>query len=692
MNYGEGPLAAERRRLPIYDARSQLMEAISKHKTVVVVGETGSGKTTQLPQYLLEYGFARSGRGGQGGSKTAATVIACTQPRRVAAVTVARRVAQERGVSVGGLVGHRVRFDDKSSHSTRLLYMTDGALLREAVSVQERLAQEANANAEAAAISGEDTLLLPRYSVILLDEAHERTVHTDVLFAVLKGVQKRRPDLRLVVMSATLDAAAMSAYFDDAPVLYVSGRTHPVRVRYTIEPQVDYIDATLTAILQLHRSEPADGDVLVFVSGQDEIESLGTALKEAMKAAPEGTGEMIVRPLYGALSPDDQLRAFEAPPRGVRKVVLATNIAETSVTIAGIRYVIDTGVVKERTYNARSGHDKLAIRPVSKAQARQRAGRAGREAPGTCLRIYTEKAFSELADTTRPEIVRANLASVVLQILALGVTNVLNFDFMTPPPLEALEAAYALLIDLEALDADSGKLTPAGRQMADFPLDPRLGKVVLTAATKYGCGEEIVNIVALLSVESIFFSPPGAREKAERPKRKFLAPEGDQTTLLNALRAYTKVKGDKQWCYENFINIRAMKTVLETRKQIRDMCERRNLELSSAGEDTIGYRRCLLSGLFTNTAELQHDNSYRSTKTGEVCYLHPASALFAARGRKTAERPGPKGRSSVLCCEPGGGFLSQPCGRRERGGWRELRGAGARGARLARYRGAELIG
>lgn len=425
-------LLEERKQLPMWSARERLIAAVKSSPVLIVVGETGSGKTTQIPQFLLDAGFTRGGG-----------MIACTQPRRVAAVTVAQRVAQERGCVLGQEVGYTVRFDDCTSAATQLKYMTDGMLLREALLDPQ----------------------LKRYRAIVLDEAHERTIATDVLLGLLKQARAARGgDFRLLVMSATLDAAGFRDYFPGAQAAYVEGRQHPVSVMYSLQPLESYLDAAITAALQVHCDE-ALGDALVFLTGQDEIESAERLIRERAEALPHDPQRphLEVVPMYAALPADAQMRAFAPAPPGTRKVVLSTNIAETSITIPGVRYVIDTGFVKARAYNARLGADCLEVVPVSKAQARQRSGRAGREAPGKCYRLYTEGAFGQLAAVTEPEIKRANLASVVLQLKSLGVADPTSFDFMDPPPKTALLRALELLFALGALDT-LGQLTkPLGK-------------------------------------------------------------------------------------------------------------------------------------------------------------------------------------------------------------------------------------
>ena len=337
----------QRESLPIFKLRETIIQAIEENQIMVVVGDTGSGKTTQMTQYLAEAGFASRG------------IIGCTQPRRVAAMSVAKRVAEEVGCRLGQEVGYTIRFEDCTSPSTRIKYMTDGMLLRECLVDP----------------------LVSKYSVLLLDEAHERTVSTDVLFGLLKKAAKERPDLRLIVTSATLDAERFSSYFFNCPILTIPGRTYPVEVLYAKEPESDYLDSALMTVMQIHLSEPP-GDILVFLTGQEEIDTACEVLYERMKALGSSVPELIILPVYSALPSEMQSKIFDPAPPGCRKVVLATNIAETSITIDGIFYVIDPGFVKQNSYDAKLGMDALIVVPISQAQAKQRSGRAGRTGPG----------------------------------------------------------------------------------------------------------------------------------------------------------------------------------------------------------------------------------------------------------------------------------------------------------------------
>lgn len=356
----------QRETLPIFPFRTKIVDTIRSNPVTVIVGATGSGKSTQIPQYLLDVPCTRDGKS----VVRKHHCVAITQPRRVAAVTVARRVAQERSTALGNEVGYAVRFDDTSCPETRIRFVTDGLLLREAMVRRD----------------------LGRYRVIILDEAHERSLHTDILLGFLKGLlrSKRKKNLHVVIMSATLNAAAFSTFFDSAPVLRIEGRQHPVRMMYTHDPQPDYVDAIINTVLQIHMDEHRkEGDVLAFLTGQDEIESVASILRERIQdilreSSPESRPlQMLVCPIFAALPQDQQMKVFEQTPPNHRKIVLATNIAESSITISGIRHVVDAGFSKQRAYRAKTGVECLLVTPISQEQAWQRSGRAGREAPGT---------------------------------------------------------------------------------------------------------------------------------------------------------------------------------------------------------------------------------------------------------------------------------------------------------------------
>ncbi|KAK3236452.1 hypothetical protein CYMTET_53420 [Cymbomonas tetramitiformis] len=509
-------LIPSRKELPIASARDKLLQEVRDNSVLIVVGETGSGKTTQLPQYLHEDGYCSKG------------VIAVTQPRRVAATAVAGRVAEEMGVQLGEEVGYSIRFEDETSPNTDIKFLTDGMLLREALLDP----------------------LLRRYSVVVLDEAHERTLHTDVLIGLLKGIHKsRQEDLRIIIMSATLDFGKFQAFFQGAKAVYIQGRQYPVQVidplqgrqyptqlMYTSESMEDYIDAVLRTTFQIHLEEEA-GDILVFLTGQEEILDMERLICERVKNLPKEVDDLIPVPLYSAMPTELQAKAFEPAPKGARKVVLATNVAETSLTITGLRYVVDTGLAKARGYNARTGIESLLISEISKAQARQRLGRAGREGPGKCFRLYTELKYEELKSAPVPEIQRCRLATVVLQLKALGIDNILNFDFLDPPPQAALIKSLEMLYALGALD-DEGKLTKdIGLRLARLPLDPQGGRVVLSAAAA-GCTQEAVMALSVLGSDPLFYTPREKQAEAAAAHARFTSSDGDHVSLVKVLREY----------------------------------------------------------------------------------------------------------------------------------------------------------
>ncbi|KAJ1643873.1 DEAH-box ATP-dependent RNA helicase prp22 [Coemansia erecta] len=584
----------QRRSLPVYDLRDLFLEAIRKNQFLVVVGETGSGKTTQLTQYLYEDGFARNGR------------IGCTQPRRVAATSVAKRVAEEVGCRLGAEVGYTIRYDDCTSPETRIKYCTEGMLIREILLDPE----------------------LKRYSVIMLDEAHERGINMDVLFGLLKETCRRRPDLKVIATSATLDAEKFSKYFHDCPIFSIPGRTYPVEVLFSREPETDYLDSALMTVMQIHLTEPP-GDILLFLTGQEEVDTSCEILYERMKALGPMVPELIILPMYSALPSEMQSRIFEPAPAGSRKIVIATNIAETSITIDGIYYVIDPGFAKQMVYDAKNGMDQLVVMPISQAQANQRKGRAGRTGPGKCYRLYTEAAFrNEMLPNSVPEIQRVNLSSMVLQLKAMGINDLIGFDFMDPPPVQTLIASLELLHSLGALD-NEGLLTRVGRKMAEFPMDPELARALL-ASVELGCGEELLTIAAMLSADGpVFYRPKEKQAAADSKKAKFHQPEGDHLTLLAVYNAWKAAKFSSTWCFDNYLQHRRLRTASEIRKQMVGIMDRYKLDIVSCGERNFDpVRRALCAGFFRHAAKRDPQEGYKTLVEGTPVYIHPSSALF----------------------------------------------------------------
>ncbi|XP_050406181.1 pre-mRNA-splicing factor ATP-dependent RNA helicase DHX16 isoform X1 [Patella vulgata] len=592
-------LEETRKSLPIYPFKQDLIDAIAEHQVLIIEGETGSGKTTQIPQYLHDAGYTKNGM-----------KIGCTQPRRVAAMSVAARVSQEMGWKLGNEVGYSIRFEDCTSERTILKYMTDGMLLREFLSEPD----------------------LGGYSILIIDEAHERTLHTDVLFGLVKDIARFRPDLKLLISSATLDAQKFSEFFDDAPIFRIPGRRFPVHVYYTKAPEADYIDAAVVSVLQIHVTQPI-GDILVFLTGQEEIETAQEMLLERTRKLGSKIKELVILPIYSTLPSDQQAKIFEPAPPGGRKVILATNIAETSLTIDGIIYVIDPGFCKQKSYNAKTGMESLQVTPISKASANQRAGRAGRVAAGKCFRLYTAWAYkNELEDNTIPEIQRTNLGNVVLLLKSLGINDLINFDFMDPPPHETLVLALEQLYALGALN-HRGELTKLGRRMAEYPVDPMMSKMII-AAEQYKCSKEIITIAAMLSVNNaIFYRPKDKIVHADTARQNFFRPGGDHLTLLNVYTQWEETDYSTQWCYENFIQHRSMKRARDVRDQLESLLERTEIEITSDVGNTVGIRKAITSGYFYHTVRLSKGGQYKTVKHQQTVMIHPNSSLFEEHPR-----------------------------------------------------------
>ncbi|EIM80639.1 P-loop containing nucleoside triphosphate hydrolase protein [Stereum hirsutum FP-91666 SS1] len=573
FSQGYKKIMAMRKKLPVYAQMEEFYTVFSKHQIIVMVGETGSGKTTQIPQFVAYSDLPH----------TKGKVVACTQPRRVAAMSVAKRVADEmdgecvrsrslKSIQLGKQVGYSIRFEDMTEPGTTFLkYMTDGMLLREAMNDPD----------------------LNRYSTIILDEAHERTLATDILMGLLKSLAKRRSDLKIIIMSATLDALKFQKYFtidDPAPLFKVPGRTHPVEIFYTQEPEPDYVEAAIRTVLMIHRAED-EGDILVFLTGEEEIEDACRKIKleadDLQNQDPDSVGPLICIPLYSSLPPQQQQRIFDPPPKGRaeggppgRKVVVSTNIAETSLTIDGIVYVVDPGFSKQKVYNPRIRVESLLVSPISKASAQQRAGRAGRTRPGKCFRLYTEKDFmKELEEQTHPEILRSNLANTVLELVKLGIKDLVRFDYVDAPAPETLMRALELLNYLAALD-DDGNLTPLGGMMSDFPLDPQMAKMLIVSP-EFRCSNEILTIVAMLSVPNVWLRPNNQRKEADAAKQLLSVPDGDHLTLLNVYNEYINNKHDKNWTWTNYLSARSLAQADNVRSQLQRIMERHDIDFVS---------------------------------------------------------------------------------------------------------------
>ncbi|ESS67790.1 RNA helicase [Trypanosoma cruzi Dm28c] len=636
--------------LPVEEARGAIVRMIRRHNAVVIVGETGSGKTTQIPQYVWDDLVSREPPEQQG-------IVGCTQPRRVAAVSIARHVAKQRGGSVGAEVAYAVRFDDTCSRQTKIKYMTDGILLREIQTDPD----------------------LSHYRCLLLDEAHERTLHGDVLFGLLKDiVRRRKKTLTIVVMSATLNAEHFSKFWWNAPIGVVHGRLYPVTIFHTVEPQADYVEAAVSTLLQIHEKEEP-GDVLCFLTGQEEIEDAKRILERRMNVMPSTLQEFVILTLYSAMPYEQQLRVFEPPLPGKRRIILSTNIAETSITVEGIRYVVDSGVVKAKFFSSKSGMEVLSEVDVSKAQATQRAGRAGRMTAGKCFRLYTAQAFESLAENTVPEIQRSSLISVVLEMKSLRIDRIMDFEFMDAPNPKAVVRAEETLMLLGALDRQ-GHITRLGQRLIDFPIEP-MAAIVLLAGKALGVERDVTIAISMTMTENLFFTSREAKDGADRCKAAFAKSAGDHATLLGIYYAYKRVPKDqrKMWCESNAVNPSQMLKAEDVMTQLGAILNehsdeellstmvrrspnlvgngaalhrkrRRDSEKDASGDDetsellkgqTSGMvklrdfeliRRALCYGFSLNAAFYNAKiGNYQTVVGQQVVHLHPSSVLFYQR-------------------------------------------------------------
>ncbi|KAL5490090.1 DHX38 [Sanghuangporus weigelae] len=584
-------LKEQREYLPAFACREELLRVIRDNQVVVVVGETGSGKTTQLTQFLYEDGYCQSG------------IIGCTQPRRVAAMSVAKRVSEEMECKLGGKVGYAIRFEDCTSSETAIKYMTDGVLLRESLNEGD----------------------LDRYSVIILDEAHERSLSTDVLMGLLRKILSRRRDLKLIVTSATMNSEKFSSFYGNAPCYTIPGRTFPVEIFHSKSPCEDYVDSTVKQVLQIHLSLPP-GDVLVFMTGQEDIEITCQVVQERLDQLDDPP-PLAILPIYSQMPADLQAKIFEATDDGRRKVIVATNIAETSLTVDGILYVVDAGYCKLKVYNSKVGMDALQITPISQANANQRTGRAGRTGSGFCYRLYTEMAYrNEMFPNTIPEIQRTNLANTVLLLKSLGVKNLLEFDFMDPPPqANILNSMYQLWV-LGALD-NAGDLTPVGRKMSEFPMEPSMAKMLI-ASVEYGCSAEMLTIVSMLSVPSVFYRPKERMEESDAAREKFQVPESDHLTLLNVYNQWKSHGYRDDWAMRHFLHPKLLRKAREVRAQLEDIMKMQKMDIVSAGTDFDVMRKAITAGYFHQASRVKGIGEFVNIRTGVPTHLHPTSALY----------------------------------------------------------------
>ena len=610
--------------LPISARREEIVAAIREHQVVVVAGETGSGKTTQLPKMCLEAGLAERGR------------IGCTQPRRVAALSVSRRVAEELSVTWGREVGCKMRFNDDTGRDTRIKFMTDGILLAEIQSDP----------------------LLRAYSALILDEAHERSLNIDVLLGYLQGLLRRRGDLKLIITSATIDTEAFSKTFGGAPIIEVSGRLWPVEIRHApiesharpdeVADELSHIEAAVRATEDALIESEA-GDVLIFMPTERDIRDTRELLEGSLGAGIEVIG------LFGRMPAAEQQRIFAPGPR--RRVIVATNIAETSLTLPRIRYVIDAGLSRMSRYNPRTRTKRLPVEAISQSSANQRAGRAGRVQEGTCIRLYASDDFEKRPRFTQPEIQRANLAEVILRMKAFRLGDIETFPFLDPPIAAAIRAGYALLHELGALN-ETNELTALGQELARLPIDPTLGRMLLQARQEKVVPQMLI-IAAGLTVPDPRERPENAREAAAAAHQAFADPDSDFLTLLNIWRAApdpeTKGGGNalRRFCKANYLSLSRMREWRDIHRQLADAVEDDSPARIDRKTEPVDYpaiHRAVLSGLLGQIALRQERNTYKASGD-RVVTLFPGSNLYERREKprkgNAAAKAGEKSRQPL---------------------------------------------
>ena len=578
--------------LPVTGQRQRIREAIERHPVLIVAGETGSGKTTQLPKIALDMGLGTAG------------MIGCTQPRRLAARSMATRVAEELAVEEGTLVGHQVRFTDRTGPETLVKFMTDGILLAE---------------------TRRDPLLLA-YQMILIDEAHERSLNIDFLLGYLRRILPKRPDLKVVITSATIDTERFAAHFDNAPVIRVSGRNHPVEIRYRpLEDEQgrprDLNPAILQAIHELEQTDPR-GDVLVFLPTERDIHDARQWLDKQRLRHTE------ILPLYARLSAREQQRIFHPGP--LRRVILATNIAETSLTVPRIRFVIDTGLARISRYNPRTRIQRLPVEAISQAAANQRAGRCGRLGPGVCIRLYDASDFEARPAFTQPEIQRTALSSVMLRMLELKLGDVEAFPFIDPPDGRQIRDGRQELLELKAIDSE-GRITPEGRQMARLPVDVRFARL-LQSASEHGCLSEMLVIVAALSLQDPRERPPEQQQAADRAHEPFRDTDSDFTGLLKLWHWFGQQQKSlsrrqlRETCQRHFIHYLRMLEWQDLHRQLASLAREQGWQANDRPADSETLHRALLPGLLSQVAMQDEKTRYQGAR-GKMIHLFPASVL-----------------------------------------------------------------
>ncbi|KAF4819437.1 putative ATP-dependent RNA helicase prh1 [Colletotrichum tropicale] len=645
-----------RQKLPIWAHREEIQTRMRQSDVLLLVGETGSGKSTQVPQFLVKEPWCKRQTVSIEGERECSVggMIAVTQPRRVAATTLAHRVSREAGTPLGesreGLVGYSVRFDHQVPKGTKIKFLTEGMLLQE-------LLRDPS---------------LRQYSAVVVDEIHERSVDVDLVSGFLKQIltsdrsERGGIPLKVVVMSATADVERIQGFFatekpdadgesmeidekkqkSSVEVLKIQGRQFPVKTIHTAKPVPDIQESLLKTIFKLHTEEPLPGDILAFLTGQEEIESMQSLIEEYAATLDSNIPKVKVLPLFGQLSMEGQHAAFQPVKGRTRKIVLATNIAETSVTVPGVRYVVDGGKAKVKQFRARLGMESLLAKPISKSSAIQRTGRAGREGPGKCFRLYTEGTFDTLEETDLPEILRIDVLGAVLTMKARGIDDILGFPLMDTPDIDAIERALVSLHLLGAL-ADDGAITEAGRKMAGFPVSAPLGAVLLASAKpEFDCVLEAIDVISCItSGDDIFhqLQSEEQREEIEELRKELYRREGDILTYLTTMQQYAAENADRiEWCKKRKVNIRNMKTALNIRKQLRSLCLKEGLLSEApppdpqpftplAPEQAEALLKCFLRGFVSKTAVLAPDASYVTSQGKHIVAIHPSSVLHGQK-------------------------------------------------------------
>ena len=647
--------------LPIYKSKKEIINSINNINinVIVIMGETGCGKTTQVPKILYENCPLEN------------KMICITQPRRIAAISISERVAQEMNTKIGDLVGYSVRFKEKMSKNTKIKFVTDGMLVRECILDKN----------------------LSKYKYIILDEIHERSIHTDILMMICKDliINKKRKDLKLIIMSATLNPKKYMDYFNTNILLKIEGRKFPIKV-YNISEEEEnfdnnlinnnikendyydliskYIDRCLNCILQILLSdneENKNGDILVFLPGQEDIEDLQDLLmskKEEIKdELPEKKIEFKILPLFGSLPSNQQMKIFHPLKnkfgKNIRKIILSTNIAETSLTIKNIKFIVDSGFFKMRKFYPKLNIDTLKITSISKNSALQRAGRTGRESAGNCYRLYSQKEYNNFSENIEPEIKRVNLRNISLQLFSIGYNDFNNIDFIDKPPMENFNNAYEDLISLGALENDDNhKITEFGKKMSILPMDPIYSVILINSLNnEYSeVFEDIVSIISVLQTDNIFYTPSSKKEIIEKIRKKYIDSTSDHITLRNIFRAYKNAENKEEFCKENYLNDKALAKSMEVFKQLIGYLKKMKINeykndeekeisdkinqidkyldnLKNIGIDNNENRNklilnCLLTGYFKNIAKYSNENFFNTIRGNQLCKVHPTSVLI----------------------------------------------------------------